>query len=133
MVQPCDKIYWKEELGNFYCELQPSLDRRELERTFEDYADTIVPLQGFELSWSQNGMSRATETYWHVDSIQKKGHQDYLVKFSDTFFNFFIEVEYVFDTDGNFHITSQKLIQMEQKGLMDEERMAKYSGWGSLS
>jgi hypothetical protein len=100
---------------------------------FEDYADTIVPLQGFELSWSQNGMSRATETYWHVDSIQKKGHQDCLVKFSDTFFNFFIEVEYIFDTDGNFHITSQKLIQMEQKGLMDEERMNKYSGWENLS
>lgn len=133
LVQPCDKIYWKEEVGNFYCEVKPSLNAYDVENIAREKADELVPLQGLESNWSSYGYPHSQERYWSVHSVLKRGHNHYLIKFFDAFFNFFINVEFDFDEEGNLIFTDTTLEKIEQKGLMDPERMANYSGWENLS
>jgi len=51
-----------------------------------------------------------------------------LAKYSDKFFNFFIEIEYSIDDEtGEFTLINSQLTEVEQKWLMDAERMKHYT------
>lgn len=55
-----------------------------------------------------------------------------MVKLSDRFFNLFLQVEADLDQEGKLKIKQVELKDFEQKGLMNDERMASYQGLSGL-
>jgi hypothetical protein len=56
------------------------------------------------------------DNYWNLDSINVRNDNSLLAKYSDKFFNFFIEIEYSIDDEtGEFTLINSQLKEVEQK------------------
>lgn len=121
----CDAIRYNDKTENFYCTyVMTSNDKYNIALiNLKRMADEISPLKWLHSSWSQS----STEQYWVVDSINIIDDNKLLAKLSDQFFNFFMIIEYTIDEEtGEFTVLSSKLKDVEQKWLMDDERMKNY-------
>jgi hypothetical protein len=121
----CDTIRYNDKTESFYCTyVMTSNDKYNIALiNLKRMADEISPLKWLHPSRSQS----STEQYWVVDSINITDDNKLLAKLSDQFFNFFIVIEYSIDEKtGEFTVLSSKLKDVEQKWLMDDERMKNY-------
>ena len=121
----CDAIRYNDKTENFYCTyVMTSNDKYNIALiNLKRMADEISPLKWLHPSRSQS----STEQYWVVDSINISDDNKLLAKLSDQFFNFFMIIEYTIDEEtGEFTVLSSKLKDVEQKWLMDDERMKNY-------
>ena len=57
----------------------------------------------------------------------------FMIKLSDQFFNLFLKVKVDLDKKWNLIIDSVQLQELEQKGLMNKERLKKYEKLDTLS
>ena len=121
----CDAIRYNAKTESFYCTyVMTSNDKYNIALiNLKRMADEISPLKWLHSSRSQS----STEQYWVVDSIDITDDNKLLAKLSDQFFNFFMVIEYTIDEEtGEFTVLSSKLKDVEQKWLMDDERMKNY-------
>ena len=121
----CDTIRYNDKTESFYCTyVMTSNDKYNIALiNLKRMADEISPLKWLHPSRSQSN----TEQYWVLDSINITDDGKLLAKFSDQFFNFFMVIEYTIDEEtGEFTVLSSKLKDVEQKWLMDDERMKNY-------
>ena len=121
----CDAIRYNAKTESFYCTyVMTSNDKYNIALiNLKRMADEISPLKWLHPSRSQS----STEQYWVVDSINITDDNKLLAKLSDQFFNFFMVIEYTIDEEtGEFRVLSSKLKDVEQKWLMDDERMKNY-------
>ena len=121
----CDTIRYNDKTESFYCTyVMTSNDKYNIALiNLKRMADEIAPLKWLHPSRSQS----STEQYWVVDSINITDDNKLLAKLSDQFFNFFMIIEYTIDEEtGEFTVLSSKLKDVEQKWLMDDERMKNY-------
>ena len=121
----CDTIRYNDKTENFYCTyVMTSNDKYNIARAnLKEMADEISPLKWLHPSWSQT----VDEGYWLLDSINITDENKLLAKISDQFFNFFMIIEYTIDEETwKFTIINSTLKDVEQKWLMDEERMSYY-------
>ena len=136
-VRDCLNIKYKSETDRFLCELKiDSRSRYNIAREkLQEIADEIVPLRWINSVWSISYVWQWTiDWYRKLDSINVWNDNTLLAKFSDKFFNFFIEIEYNIDNETwEFTLINSKLKQLEQKWFMDNERMAHYEWWENLS
>ena len=129
----CESIAYNKITDNFICNQE--ISREDKYTIASNYlkanADVEVPLKGLN---ENRSMSRDKENYWYLDSINIIDEENLLAKFSDKFFNFFIDIKYVVDEEtAEFKILSTNIQNLEQKGPMDEERMKYYEWWGNLT
>ena len=133
----CETIKYDEKLENFSCTISMnSHDRYNIARqNLQEMADEIVPLK-----WSNSVRSisywweYAVDGYRKLDSINVWDNSSLLAKYSDKFFNFFIEIEYnIDDNTWEFTLINSQLTEVEQKWLMDSERMKHYQWRENLS
>ena len=139
----CNKIKYNETTSNFYCSMDIDYRHRDsiLEANLIWMADVIVPLKWTNSVWSevrQWKFSHEYDPYWRFDSMNfyKDTRKDnrVQVKYSDKFFNFFIDVEYNIDPNtAEFTYVNSILRDVEQKWLMDSERMKHYEWREKLS
>jgi len=121
----CDTIRYNDKTENFECTyVMTSNDKYNIaQKNLKWMADEISPLKWLHPSWSQS----STEQYWVIDSINITDDNKLLAKISDQFFNLFMIIEYTIDEEtGEFTVLSSKLKDVEQKWLMDDERMKNY-------
>ena len=57
----------------------------------------------------------------------------FMIKLSDQFFNLFLKVKADLDKKWNLIIDSVQFQELEQKGLMNKERLKKYENLDTLS
>ena len=126
-VRDCETIKYNKEANKFLCEIHMSRDDiyNIAKANLKEKADEIVPLKWLHKSWSQT----SNEQYWRLDSINITDDGKLLAKFSDQFFNFFMIIEYTIDEETwEFELISSSMKNVEQKWMMDDERM-KYYEW----
>lgn len=139
----CKDIKYNEETDKFSCDLIMDTGRISsiLEWNLKWMADVIVPLKWTNSVWSEVRewkSSRTYDPYWRFDSMRfytgTRKDNRVLVKYSDRFFNFFIDVEYNINPDtAEFTFINSILRDVEQKWLMDSERMKHYQWRENLS
>ncbi len=126
----CEDIKYKQDSNKFYCEIEiNSKNRYNIAReNLQKMADEIVPLNWTNSIWSiSHGWEYTVDGYRKLDSINIRNDHRLLVKYSDKFFNFFIEIEYNIDNKTwKFSLLKSELKEVEQKWLMDSERMKHY-------
>ena len=137
-AQDCNKITYNPETDRFFCELRIDYNRRYniAMGNLKWMADVIVPLQWMNWAWSFTHYENQNmwDIYWSLDSIIMRGDSKILAKYSDKFFNFFIEIEYKIDNETwEFTLIRAQLQDVEQKWLMSSERMKQYEWWENLS
>ena len=136
-VWDCLSIKYNSETDKFLCELSMgSKGRYNIARdNLQEIADEIVPLRWMNSVWSISYVWWwQVDWYRKLDSINVWDDSTLLAKFSDKFFNFFIEIEYNIDNETwEFTLIDSKIKQLEQKWLMDNERMSHYEWWENLS
>ncbi len=129
----CGIITYHEETNSFYCPLSMSAGSRKLivETELKSMIDEISPLQWSNFARSQ---SPNRQQYRYLDSTNIRNDHQLLAKISDRFFNFFIEIEYKIDDEtGEFTLIKSELKDIEQKWVMDKERMDQYLWWENLA
>ena len=137
----CEDIKYNEETDRFYCKLIMDTNRKSsiLEWNLKWMADVIVPLKWTNSVWSEvRDWEPSYDPYWRFDSMKfyKDTRKDnrVLVKYSDKFFNFFIDVEYNINPDtAEFTFINSILRDVEQKWRMNLERMKHYEWREKLS
>jgi hypothetical protein len=136
-VWDCLSIKYNSETDKFLCELSMgSKGRYNIARdNLQEIADEIVPLRWMNSVWSISYVWWwQVDWYRKLDSINVWDDSTLLAKFSDKFFNFFIEIKYNIDNETwEFTLIDSKIKQLEQKWLMDNERMSHYEWWENLS
>ena len=137
-AQDCNKIIYNSESDRFFCELRIDYNRRYniAMGNLKWMADVIVPLQWMNWAWSFTHYQNQNmwDIYWALDSIIMRSDSKILAKYSDKFFNFFVEIEYKIDNETwEFFLIRSQLQDVEQKWLMSNERMGHYNGWENLS
>lgn len=130
-AQDCNKITYNPETDRFFCELSIDYNRRYniAMGNLKWMADVIVPLQWMNWAWSFTHYQNQNmwDIYWALDSIIMRSDSKILAKYSDKFFNFFIEIEYKIDNETwEFTLLKSELKEVEQKWLMDSDRMKHY-------
>ena len=137
----CEDIKYNEETDRFYCKLIMDTNRKSsiIEWNLKWMADVIVPLKWTNSVWSEvRDWEPSYDPYWRFDSMKfyKDTRKDnrVLVKYSDKFFNFFIDVEYNINPDtAEFTFINSILRDVEQKWRMNLERMKHYEWREKLS
>ena len=134
----CNTIKYDEDREDFYCNFRMTQQDKYnyIEWNLKWMADGIVPLKWTNSVWSEVREwkeSRVYDPYRRFDSmiIYNDNSEDsrLLAKYSDKFFNFFVEVEYKLDEETHeFFLIQSHVKEVEQKWLMDSERM-KYYQW----
>ena len=132
----CNTIKYDEDREDFYCNFRMKDKYNYIEWNLKWMADGIVPLKWTNSVWSEVREwkeSRVYDPYRRFDSmiIYNDNSEDsrLLAKYSDKFFNFFVEVEYKLDEETHeFFLIQSHVKEVEQKWLMDDERM-KYYQW----
>jgi hypothetical protein len=136
-VWDCLSIKYNSETDKFLCELSMgSKGRYNIARdNLQEIADEIVPLRWMNSVWSISYVWWwQVDWYRKLDSINVWDDHSLLGKFSDKFFNFFIEIEYSIDNETwEFKLIDSKIRQLEQKWPMDNERMSHYEWREKLS
>ena len=128
----CETIRYNEKSENFSCIISVNAqDRHNIARqNLQEMADEIVPLKWSNSVWSvsSHAWDYIVDNYRKLDSINVRNDNSLLAKYSDKFFNFFIEIEYSIDDEtGEFTLINLQLKEVEQKWLMDPERMKHYT------
>jgi len=128
----CETIRYNEKSENFSCIISVNAqDRYNIARqNLQEMADEIVPLKWSNSVWSvsSHAWDYTVDGYRNLDSINIWDDGTLLAKYSDKFFNFFIEIEYSIDDEtGEFTLINSQLKEVEQKWLMDSERMKHYT------
>ena len=136
IYRDCNTIKYNEDIENFHCSFRMTQQDKYdiIEANLKWMADVIVPLKWTNSVWSEvreGKDSRRYDPYRRFDSINiyKDSPDDsrLLVKYSDKFFNFFIEIEYKIDEETHvFDLIQSHVKDVEQKWLMDDERMKNY-------
>ena len=126
----CETIKYDEKSEKFSCTISMNAqDRYNIARqNLQEMADEIVPLKWANTVWSISYVWDYTvDGYRKLDSINIWDDGILLAKYSDKFFNFFIEIEYNIDEQTwEFTLINSQLTEVEQKWLMDSERMKHY-------
>ena len=125
-------VYFDEEKQNFLCEWEKSsIDKYNIAKEYlKENADEIAPLKWLHPSWSQTN----NEQYRSLDSINFTDENKLLAKLSDQFFNFFMIIEYAIDEDTwEFTLLNSMLKNIEQKWVMDIEKIKYYEWWENLT
>ena len=128
----CDKIRYNDKTESFYCTyVMTSNDKYNIaKRELQTIVDEIAPLKWLHPSRSQT----VDEDYWLLDSINITEDNKLTAKISDQFFNFFIIIEYTIDEETwEFTLINSTLKDIEQKWLMDDERINYYEWRENLS
>lgn len=107
------------------------MKRRIISIQLQDRGDEIALFTGE--NWDFSFMDEEDGQYWMVHSMRPLSAEEFVVKLSDQFFNLFMKVKVDLDKEGNLIIEQVELEDLEQKGLMNEERLASYPGLGLLS
>ncbi len=128
----CETIRYNEKSENFLCIISVNAqDRYNIARqNLQEMADEIVPLKWSNSVWtvSSHAWDYIVDNYRNLDSINVRNDNSLLAKYSDKFFNFFIEIEYnIDDQTWEFTLINSQLTEVEQKWLMDSERMKHYT------
>lgn len=139
----CNTIKYDEDREEFYCNFRMTQQDKynHIEWNLKWMADGIVPLKWTNSAWSEVRewkKSRVYDPYRRFDSmiIYNDNSEDsrLLAKYSDKFFNFFVEVEYKLDEETHeFFLIQSHVKEVEQKWLMDSERMKQYIWRENLS
>ena len=133
----CSAIKYNGETENFYCAIKMGYqDKYDIAiANLQKIADEITPLEWTNSIWSQmrNGIY-LDRPYWNLDSINIIDDEFLLAKFSDKFFNIFINIQYSIDEEtGEFKVLNSSIKDVEQKWLINSERLEQYSWWENLS
>ena len=128
----CETIRYNEKSENFSCMISMNAqDRHNIARqNLQEMADEIVPLRWSNSVWSvsSHAWDYIVDKYRNLDSINVRNDNSLLAKYSDKFFNFFIEIEYsIDDQTWEFTLINSQLTEIEQKWLMDPKRMKHYT------
>ena len=133
----CETIKYDEKSESFSCTISMNAqDRYNIAmKNLQEMADEIVPLKWSNSVWSISyAWDYIVDGYRKLDSINIWDYNSLLAKYSDKFFNFFIEIKYnIDDKTGKFTLIKSKLKDVEQKWLMDSERMKHYEWREKLS
>ena len=128
----CDKIRYNDKTESFFCTyVMTSNDKYNIaKRELQKIVDEIAPLKWLHPSRSQT----VDEGYWLLDSINITEDNKLTAKISDQFFNFFMIIEYTIDEETwEFTLINSTLKDVEQKWLMDNERINYYEWRENLS
>lgn len=96
-----------------------------VEQYLRDHADELITLKGLNPDWS-NRYNRQ-DPYWNLHSIQWTTEHGLLAKYSDQFFNLFLEMNWDIDNTHQVKLKNIWIKELEQKGKMNPERMKKYT------
>ena len=78
-------------------------------------------------------MDEGDNQYWRLHSMRWIDDHYLLVKLSDQFFNLFVKVKVDLDKKGNLTFDHVQLQDLEQKGLMNVQRIKAYDKLDQLS
>lgn len=96
-----------------------------VEQYLRDHADEIVALKGLNPDWS-NRYNRH-DPYWNLHSVLWTTEHGLLAKYSDQFFNLFLEMNWDIENTHQVKLKNIWIKELEQKGKMNPERMKKYT------
>lgn len=121
------KMSYNKEKEKFVCEMKMTYNDQKwlVEQYLRDHADEIIPFKGLNPEWSRRYHS--TDPYWNLHSIQWTTEHGLLAKYSDQFFNLFIEMKWGIDNTHQVKPKNVWIKELEQKGKMNPERMKKYT------
>ncbi|PZM86591.1 MAG: hypothetical protein DLD55_05295, partial [candidate division SR1 bacterium] len=133
-MQPCsDWVRYDEKENAFFCPMEwnpsPSEKRGIIEAEIRQKADELSPLEGLN---TERSFTSNAKNYWYLHSVLWKSENRVIAKLSDQFFNLFIELEVEMNEKGELTILKSELKELEQKGMMNAERMKLYQGRESL-
>ena len=131
---PCAGVISYQSVSNaFYCDvaISPAIKKALIEQQIETYVDTIAPFVG--KNWEYSFMDEGDNQYWRLHSMRRIDDEYLLLKLSDQFFNLFVKVKVDLDKKGNLIIEEVKLQEVEQKGLMNVQRIKAYDKLDQLS
>ena len=131
---PCaGLISYQSEANAFYCDvaISPAIKKALIEQQIETYVDTIAPFVG--KNWEYSFMDEGDNQYWKLHSMRWIDDDYLLVKLSDQFFNLFVKVKVDLDKKGNLTFDHVQLQDLEQKGLMNVQRIKSYDKLDQLS
>ena len=131
---PCTGlISYQSEANAFYCDvaISPAIKKALIEQQIETYVDTVAPFVG--KNWEYSFMDEGDNQYWKLHSMRWIDDDYLLVKLSDQFFNLFVKVKVDLDKKGNLTFDHVQLQDLEQKGLMNAQRIKAYDKLDQLS
>lgn len=131
---PCTGLISYQSASNtFYCdvEISPAIKKALIEQQIETYVDTIAPFVG--KNWEYSFMDEGDNQYWRLHSMRRIDDEYLLLKLSDQFFNLFVKVKVDLDKKGNLTFDHVQLQDLEQKGLMNVQRIKAYDKLDQLS
>lgn len=131
---PCTGLISYQSVSNaFYCDvaISPAIKKDFIEQQIETYVDTIAPFVG--KNWEYSFMDEGDNQYWRLHSMRRIDHEYLLLKLSDQFFNLFVKVKVDLDKKGNLTFDHVQLQDLEQKGLMNVQRIKAYDKLDQLS
>ena len=131
---PCAGVISYQSVSNaFYCDvaISPAIKKALIEQQIETYVDTIAPFVG--KNWEYSFMDEGDNQYWKLHSMRWIDDHHLLVKLSDQFFNLFVKVKVDLDKKGNLTFDHVQLQDLEQKGLMNVQRIKAYDKLDQLS
>ena len=131
---PCTGLISYQSVSNaFYCDvaISPVIKKALIEQQIETYVDTVAPFVG--KNWEYSFMDEGDNQYWRLHSMRRIDDEYLLLKLSDQFFNLFVKVKVDLDKKGNLIIEEVKLQEVEQKGLMNVQRIKAYDKLDQLS
>jgi len=131
---PCTGLISYQSTSNaFYCdvEISPAIKKALIEQQIETYVDTVAPFVG--KNWEYSFMDEGDNQYWRLHSMRRIDNEYLLLKLSDQFFNLFVKVKVDLDKKGSLVIEEVKLQEVEQKGLMNVQRIKAYDKLDQLS
>lgn len=125
------EISYKSDLNAFFCEVKmtPEWKKRIILRHLEKKVDELAPFVGTNWDYS---VQYEEASYWRWHSARALDEEHFVIKLSDKFFNLFLKVEANLDKEAALIIKKVELESFEQKGLMNEERIASYQGLSGL-
>lgn len=131
---PCTGLISYQSVSNaFYCdvEISPAIKKALIEQQIETYVDTVAPFVG--KNWEYSFMDEGDNQYWRLHSMRWIDDHYLLVKLSDQFFNLFVKVKVDLDKKGSLILKEVELQDIEQKGLMNVQRIKAYDKLDQLS
>lgn len=131
---PCTGLISYQSVSNaFYCDvaISPVIKKALIEQQIETYVDTVAPFVG--KNWEYSFMDEGDNQYWRLHSMRWIDDHYLLVKLSDQFFNLFVKVKVDLDKKGNLTFDHVQLQDLEQKGLMNAQRIKAYDKLDQLS
>ena len=131
---PCTAlITYQATTNSFYCDekISSKYKKNIIEDKIKEQLDKIAPFIGKDQEYSF--MDEEDNQYWRFHSMRRLDDDYLLVKLSDQFFNLFVKVKVDLDKKGNLTFDHVQLQDLEQKGLMNAQRIKAYDKLDQLS